>query len=109
MVVAFHWGHRWSHTNALAHVEEAAGFSSGLYVSYVFSVLWTGDALWWLLAFGHALRRPHWLGMLWHVIVAFIVFNATVIYGHGVPRWLSAVGFAVLAVLGTWRLATRQT
>jgi hypothetical protein len=46
VVIAFTFGHGWSHAAAYEHVERASGFGEGLYVSYLFTLVWAADAAW---------------------------------------------------------------
>src|SRR5690242_15244811 len=58
VAAAFHYVHGWSHEHAFAHTEEASGFGPGIFVSYVFTLVWALDvASWWLWPGWYA-RRP---------------------------------------------------
>ena len=48
--VAFQYAHHWSHAKAFAHVERASGYGEGIFVSYLFTLIWIGDVLWWWTA-----------------------------------------------------------
>jgi hypothetical protein len=97
VLVAFHYAHHWSHTEAFAHVEAASRFGYGIYVSYFFTAIWTIDAGgWWLTPVWYARRWP-WLGRTLHLFMLFIVFNATVVFESGTIRWLGVGLLAVLA------------
>jgi hypothetical protein len=100
---AFHYG--WSHAAAFRETarqtREVTGAESGggVFVSYVFTLAWAADVLWWWLDEpGHA-RRPRLLTAVWHAFFFFIVFNGTVVFEHGPARWLGlliCVGLALL-------------
>jgi hypothetical protein len=47
---AFHFYHGWSHAEAMEHVRAAARFGEGIFVSHLFTLLWTLDVAWWWLA-----------------------------------------------------------
>jgi len=79
----------------------AALVASGLYLNYVFTVVWVADAAWWLLSAASYARRPRWINATVHGFMAFMFFNATVVFGKGATRWLGA---AVTAGLLTLRL-----
>jgi hypothetical protein len=99
----------WSHARAVERVERTTHFGPGIYVSHLFTLLWTLDVLyWWLCPQGYA-RRPAWVGALLHGFMAFIIFCATVVYETGPIRW---AGLALLAGLGALlvrRRARRRT
>lgn len=108
VAAAFHFYHGWSHAAAFEHVRQQTlrltGFDSGfgLYLNELMAVWWTIDAVLWA-------RNPRWPENRWaywslHAFFAFMMFNATVVFG---PRgwvfvllgWLvglgiTAVGFA---------------
>jgi hypothetical protein len=99
--MAFHYYHHWSHADAVAHTEEVSGFGPGIWFSHLFTLLWTADvAYWWLWSQRYAVRSP-WIDRLLHGYLAFIVFNATVVYEEGGIRWAGVLLFAELA-LGFW-------
>lgn len=97
--LAFHHYHRWSHDAAVRHVQDVAGFGPGIYVSHLFTLVWTLDVLfWWLRPAAYAHRSP-WVDRLLHGFLAFMIFNATVVYETGFIRWAGLVLLATLAGL----------
>jgi hypothetical protein len=101
--MAFHHYHHWSHAEAIAHTEQRSHFGWGIYFSHLFTVLWTADVTWWWLApAGHARRSP-WLGRLLHGYMAFMVFNAAVVYENGPIRWAGLGLFAELGLVAGLR------
>jgi hypothetical protein len=101
-VTAFDRVHGWSHAAAVRHVEAVSGFGAGLFVSYAFTLVWAADAAWWWLNRRGYEARPASLDRLVNGLLAFVVFNATVVYETGFIRWAGALLFAVLGVLW-WR------
>lgn len=108
VVLAFQVYHAWSHANAVtetAHqTRELTGidWGGGVWLNYFFSFVWLGDAAWRLVApRAHAIRPP-WLAVLTHAFLAFIWFNATVVFGSWPMR---VAGVLVFAALGwkRWR------
>ena len=102
--LAFHYHHGWSHAEAMRHVERVSGFGPGLFFSYLFTLLWSGDAVWWLLAPLSYAARPAWVGWALHAYLSFIAFNATVVYEQGFIRW---AGLAATVALASLALASR--
>ncbi len=105
VAVAFDRFHGWSHADAVAHVEATAGFGPGLYVSYLFTLMWVADAAYWWAAPTAYAGRATWKEVARHGFFAFIMFNGTVVYEPGSIRW---VGLAVFAGLGVTAVARRR-
>lgn len=78
--VAMHAGHAWSHGDAFRHTEEVGGVGAGIFVNYLFGAVWLGDVLWMGLAPNGYRSRPRWVGLAVHGFLAFVVFNATVVF-----------------------------
>ena len=106
VAVAFDRYHGWSHANAFAHVEATAGFGPGIFVSYLFTMLWVADAAsWWLAPTAYATRAT-WKEVALHGFFAFVMFNGTVVYEPGFIRW---AGLAVFAGLGVMVIANGRS
>ena len=103
VAVAFHFAHRWQHTKAFDHVQVTSGFGPGIFVSYAFTVCWAADAVWLWLAPRKYLARKKWLQITIHLLIAFIMFQATVVFGHGIGRVGSGAVFAVLVFALVWK------
>jgi glucan phosphoethanolaminetransferase (alkaline phosphatase superfamily) len=95
--MAFEHYHHWRHASAIAHVEQVSGFGPGVFVSYMFTALWTIDVVWWNWVRRSARRR-----IAWHAIMAFMVFNGAIVYETGAVRGWTIAAFGVIA---TWMLA----
>src|SRR5262245_52625125 len=95
--MAFHHQLDWSHARALEHTRQVSGVGAGLYVSYLFTLLWTADVLWWWRAPAGRAARPPWVDAGLHGFMLFMVFNATVVFESGLIRW---AGVALVEVLG---------
>lgn len=99
MFMAFAYAHHWSHSEAFEHIKRVGGFGAGIYVSYLFSVIWVGDVAWWWLSPIGYLHRPRWLARGIYGYMAFVVFNATAVFGSGFFRWVSAGFFALMILM----------
>lgn len=98
--MAFHFYDNWSHAQAFERTRQVSGVGEGLYVSYVFTLGWLADALWWWLAPVSYAERPRWIGSVWHGFMALIFFNGTVVFETGPIRW---IGLTMLVFLvGAW-------
>ena len=97
VLTAMHYEHGWSHTEALRHTAkqtlEVAGidWGGGLYFNYGLLLLWTADVcfLWFGCERPIRLRKP--VRRLNEWACAFIVLNATVVFG---PSWWIVVAAA---------------
>ena len=105
VLCAFAFFHHWSHDDAyretLRQTAELTGWhsGSGIYINYLFAAAWLADVLWWWLAPASFDRRPSWLDALWHGFLIFMVFNGTVVFGHGPVRLLGILICTTLAIL----------
>jgi hypothetical protein len=97
--MAFHYYHHWSNADAVRHTRAVSGVGEGVYVSYLFSLVWALDVAWWWLRPAAYAARPAWVDWLLHGLMAFIVFCATVVYESGPIRWAGCVMFGGLALL----------
>ncbi|MES1213865.1 MAG: hypothetical protein ABUL64_04685 [Singulisphaera sp.] len=95
--VAFHFYHGWSHAHAFEHTRQVSGIGEGIYVSYLFTWLWTGDAAWWWVRPDNYASRWVWIDRVLHAFMLFIVFNGMVVYESGSIRWAGLALFAGLA------------
>lgn len=107
LAMAFHHYHHWSHADAVEHTRAVSGVGEGIYVSHLFTLLWTADVAWWWLRPASHAARPAWVGACLHGFMFFMVFNATVVYESGFIRWagvaLTVWLAALLLVRRTWR------
>ena len=98
VLIAMSLAHGWSHKAAFEHTERVSGFGFGIWVNYAFILLWTIDVAWQWLHIRSYRRRPRWLAIGVQAFYAFIMFNATVIYGTIHTRW---VGVGMFLILGS--------
>jgi hypothetical protein len=101
IAIAFHVGHAWSHRAAFDHTERVSGFGPGIFVNYLFVLVWTGDVFWAWINLDSYLGRPAWVNWLVLGFMGFVVFNAAVVFGGGMQRWASLL-FLVGPLLVTW-------
>jgi hypothetical protein len=107
LVAAFHFYHHWSHQAAYEATARDTGatigwaFGGGVYLNYLFAVVWTADAAWWWsIAPSAYFKRSRWVSALVHGYLFFIAVNATVIFADGAPRLVAAAITIVLTILG---------
>ncbi|GAB4162832.1 MAG: hypothetical protein Tsb009_39660 [Planctomycetaceae bacterium] len=98
-VVVFHVVHDWSHAAAFEHTairtEEVIGWhwGGGIYFNYALVAIWGADVLWRCLQSKPTSRI--WTGMV-HGFLAFMMFNATVVFG---PRFWILIAVLLSVVL----------
>lgn len=105
VLCAFAFFHHWSHVEAYRETArqtaELTGWhwGGGIYFNYFFAAAWLADVLWWWLGPQSFRRRPSWLNALWHGFFFFMVFNGTIVFGHGPVRVLGVVICLTLTAL----------
>jgi hypothetical protein len=104
--LAFHFYHHWSHDDAFARTRQISGQGEGIYVSYLFTIVWIADVLWWWAAPQAYALRSRWVDRMLHGFMLFIVFNGTIVFEAGLLRATAIVMF--LAVVAAWILALRR-
>ena len=116
VISAFHVHYQWSHHIALGETArrtaELTGRNTGagLYLNYLFALLWAVDAAWWWRDLEIYGRRPRAVVVALHGFMFFMVFNGTVVFASGPVRWLG-VGITILLagtllVFRPWRSVT---
>ena len=111
---AFQFVHHWSHAAAYEltarQTLETTGVNSGagLFLNYGFAVVWALDAGWWWLAQESHRGRARLIERLIHGFMAFMWFNATVVFGHGIVRGLGVGATVLLWQVWAWKLRERR-
>jgi hypothetical protein len=101
--MAFEHYHHWSHADAVEHTRQVSGVGAGIYVSHLFTLVWSSDVLfWWLWPTRHA-DRSVWIDRLLHGFMAFMFFNATVVFETGLIRVAGVVVFLALGGILAYR------
>lgn len=107
IALAYGVRHGWSHDAAVrATADQTAAvygldWGGGLYVNYLFALVWAIDAWQWSVSPGAAAARPpalHWALRLFYGV---IIVNGAVIFVPGPRRGLGVA--VVLALIGIWR------
>jgi hypothetical protein len=113
VAAAFGFVHGWSHAGALAATARqteamtGVGSGAGLYLNYFFTLVWTADAAWWWVDRAAYERRARPIEWSVHGFMAFMVLNATVVFGTPATRLVGA-GVVVSAVLLIRRRTKQQ-
>lgn len=103
--LAFHFLHGWSHAAAVAHTArrtfEVVGvnWGGGIYINYAFTVLWVANVVWWWIR--AARHEPTPAALYWsvHAVFAFMMVNATVVFGPPFWKWYVASGAILLVAI----------
>ena len=103
--MAFGVYHHGSHAEAVEHVRQASGIGEGIFVSHLFTLLWTRRCRLVAAAAGRYAARSPWFDRLLHAFMLFLWFNGTVVYETGPIRWAGLVFFAELAGMAVYRFA----
>jgi hypothetical protein len=109
VVCAFAVYHHWSHDDAFfrtaRETAERVGldWGGGIYFNYLFLMLWTFDVAWWWTWPASYRRRSRVYSVFVDVYLAFIAFNATVVFGHGTARYLGIAATVGIVWLAWWK------
>ncbi|HEV8004305.1 MAG TPA: hypothetical protein VGP63_30860 [Planctomycetaceae bacterium] len=102
---AFQFLHHWSHAAAVEHAAhrtlEVVGFEfgAGIYVNYLFTLLWVADVvLWWRRSLAGRSMSPYSYWVV-QAIFGFMMFNATIVFGPAFWKWVAAAALVVIVVL----------
>jgi hypothetical protein len=107
VMCAFAFFHDWSHDRAYAHTaaqtQELVGWNwgGGLYFNYLFTIAWIADVVWWWLRSENVAANSRRLELAVQLFMAFMVLNATVVFGPPFWQWIG-VGFGLAMWLLLW-------
>jgi hypothetical protein len=104
VLCAFAFAHQWSHDVAFQYTADETqrlfGLrrGEGLWINYLFTLTWIFDAARLTIAFRRKRTTDRKLDIAVHSFMAFIVFNATVVFGPSLYRSLAIpIGLAMYA------------
>ena len=103
---AFHFYHRWSHVAAYAdtarQTAELFGWNwgGGLYLNYVFALVWIREAVWAWANPDSYLGRPKWMTWTVRSFFWFMMLNGAVVFARGTVRWFGLI--LCLTLVGCW-------
>lgn len=110
LLCAFEFVHHWNH--AAAYEETArrtlktvgVAFGGGVYVNYIFGVIWGLDVEWWWRNRAGYESRSMRVSAAIHTFLAFIMFNACVVFAPQPMLWwgLAGTGALLLALGDRW-------
>lgn len=107
--VFYDWSHATAYEETARQVAELTGRpnGAGIWVNYLFTLVWVADVAWWWRRETSYLARPRFVVALLHAFFLFIIFNATVVFEEGATRWFGLV-VTVVGAIATWRAVTRR-
>ena len=104
VAAAFHFVHAWSHRDAWMHTARRTAavtgldWGGGLWFNDAFAAAWVVDALrMWLV---DRPEQPGWWFWTVHAFFAFMMVNATIVFGPTTWRWLGPV--VIVGLFGLW-------
>ena len=112
-VSSFHVFYDWSHQVAVSEtarqVAELTGrqIGAGVYLNYLFTLVWLLDAAWWWVNPTGYQQRSRVGVLLVHGFFLFMIFNATVVFETGAVRILG-LAVSTLGAIAVWK-ALRRT
>jgi hypothetical protein len=105
VVCAFQFYHHWSHSVAYEttanQTADVVGlhWGGGLYANYAFALVWLVDVAWWWRGLERYEARPRYVEWTIQGFLGFMMFNATIVFGRAVARWLGLAGCLFLALM----------
>lgn len=103
---AFHFHHQWSHAVAYADTARQTvdftgwNWGGGLYLNYLFMIVWLGELTWSSLGPMTYAGRRSWIGWAARGFFMFMIFNGAFVFARHPMRWFGLVLCVLLAV--TW-------
>jgi len=96
--VFHHWSHRAAYEDTARQTAELTGlqWGGGIYANYALLLVWLVDVIWWWRGIAIYDSRPKWVAWCIQGFLAFMWFNATVVFGHGWVRYLGIAGFLIM-------------
>ncbi|HYI97188.1 MAG TPA: hypothetical protein VEX68_26845 [Bryobacteraceae bacterium] len=82
---AFTYFYDWSHETAYRETARQTAslfgvdWGGGLYLNYLFTLVWSLDCLWWWSKEASYQARNRWVKMSTHAFLAFMFLNATIV------------------------------
>ena len=80
VAAAFQYAYHWSHEFAVQEIARQTGWGGGVWFNYVFTAVWSADALWWLIAPLSRAARPGWVGIAMHSFMGFMFVNGAIVF-----------------------------
>ena len=112
VICAFHFYHQWSHAVAYADTaRQTAAFSGwnwggGLYVNYLFTLVWLNELIWWWASPTTFARRSCRVSRMVRAFFMFMIFNGAVVFVDNPMRWYG-VALCVLLAISWWKFWKR--
>ena len=98
MSVRYAWHHEAAVLETAAQAAAVYGITwrGGLYVNYLFLIVWGGDTAWWARSPASYAARPSWQTRTLRIFYFVILFNATVVFASARGR---VAGIALMVIL----------
>lgn len=78
-------------------------FSGGIYVNYLFLLVWLTDAAWWWASPSTYARRSRLVAWITRGFIFFVIVNGAVIFADGFARLIGALSVAAVVLAWTSR------
>ena len=112
VAAAFHYFYDWSHAVAYAdtarQTKEFTGWNSGggIYLNYLFALIWTSEVAWSATPRGCSPRPAIWV---WTVRAFFLlmIFNGAFFFVRGNVRWFGLL--LCFSLMGSWWMQAKRS
>jgi len=107
VAAAFHFFYDWSHAVAYADTaRQSRAFSGlnsggGLYLNYLFALVWVSDVVWWRIASDRSASPPAFWTWTVRLFFLFMIFNGAFVFVRGNVRWFGFL-LCLILLVGWW-------
>ena len=107
--VFYGWSHSIAYEETARQTEAVTGTASGagLYLNYLFGLIWLLDAIVWVRRGTAIHRRNFLLALLLHGFFLFMIVNGGIVFAGGPVRWFTGALLAGLVSHALWRIAAK--
>lgn len=101
---AFHFHYQWSHTIAYTDTARQTeqftdwNWGGGLYINYLFALVWLGEVVWLWAKPDSYLQRHAWATWLVRGFFLLMMFNGAVVFVVGNMRWFGLILCSALVI-----------
>jgi hypothetical protein len=107
--LAFQFVYAWDHDRAVAATVQQSvdrvgwGWRGGIYVNYLFLILWLADVCWWWLMPASRASRSTRIEAARFILFTFMFVNGAVVFASGIARLVGIASISLVMFGMLWR------